>query len=152
MRIRSRKSKIDHEVRLKTSIREAIIQKLHLAIFFDQEKAYETTWSYGIMNDLHNKGLKNRLLNFIKAFFFGQEIPCPYWFTPIKYPKSRRGSPSGKYTVSNPLQQKINNITNSLNPAVVKFLFVDDIWITSSSKYIRRAERQLQQGISKINK
>ena len=40
---RSRRSTMDHVVRLETSIREAIIQKQHLlAIFFDLEKAYET--------------------------------------------------------------------------------------------------------------
>ena len=43
---------MDHVVRLETAIREAIIQKQHLlAIFFELEKAYETTWRYGIMND-----------------------------------------------------------------------------------------------------
>ena len=62
---------MNHVVRLETSIREAIIQKQHLvAIFFDLEKAYKTTWRYGIMNDLHNMGFKARLPTFIKAFFF----------------------------------------------------------------------------------
>ena len=66
---RSWRSTMDHVIRLETSIREAIIQKQHLlAIFFDLEKAYETTWRYGIMNDLLNIGLKGRLPNFIKSF------------------------------------------------------------------------------------
>ena len=47
---------------------------------------------------------------------------------------------------------KINNITNYLNPRVDKYLLVDDFCITSTSKYIRTAKRQLQQGINKINK
>ena len=99
---RSRRSKMDHVVRLETSIREAIIQKQHLiAIFFDLEKVHETIWKYGIMNDLHNMVLKGRLPNFIKTFL----SDCsPYWFNPIKHPKSR--SPSGEYTISNPLQDK----------------------------------------------
>ena len=60
---------MDHVVRLETSIREAIIQKQRLlAIFFDLEKAYETTWRYSIMNDLFNMGLKGRLPNCIKSF------------------------------------------------------------------------------------
>ena len=43
----------DHLVRLKTFIREAFIKKEHLvAVFFYLEKAYDTTWKYGIMNDL----------------------------------------------------------------------------------------------------
>ena len=37
-------------VRLETFIREAFIKKEHLVtIFFDLEKAYDTTWKYGII-------------------------------------------------------------------------------------------------------
>ena len=65
---RSQRSTMDHVVRLETSIREANIQRQHLiAVFFDLEKVYETSW-YGIMKDLHNMGLRGRLPNFIKAF------------------------------------------------------------------------------------
>ena len=44
---------------------------------------------------------------------------------------------------------KINSITNCLNPEVDKHLFVDDFCITSTSKYIRTAERHLLQGNNK---
>ena len=128
---RSWRSTRDQMVKLETSIWEAIIQKQHLvAIFFDLEKAYETTWRYCIMNDLHNMGLKGRLLSY-QSFSFGQEILSLYWFNPIKHPKSRRGSPSGEYTIN----IKINSITNCLNPGVDKYLFIDNFCITSTSKY-----------------
>ena len=78
------------------------IQKQHLvAIFFDIEKAYKTIWRYGITNDLHNMGLKGRLPNFIKAFLSDRKFRVCIGST-----LSRRGSPSGKYTISNPLQHK----------------------------------------------
>ena len=49
---RHQRSTNDHLVRLETFIREAFIKKEHLvAVFFDLEKAYDTTWKYGIMND-----------------------------------------------------------------------------------------------------
>ena len=35
-------------------------------IYFDIEKAYDTTWKYGIIKDLKNMGLKGRLPIFIK--------------------------------------------------------------------------------------
>ena len=48
-------------IRLETFIREAFIRKQHLtAVFFDLEKAYDTTWKYGIMRDLHDLGLRGR--------------------------------------------------------------------------------------------
>ena len=34
-----------------------------VAVFFDLEKAYETTWKYGILRDLHEFGVKGRLAN-----------------------------------------------------------------------------------------
>ena len=47
----------DHLVRLETFIRDAFIKKEHaVAIFFDLEKEYDTTWKYGIMKDLHKLG------------------------------------------------------------------------------------------------
>ena len=39
-----------------------------IVIFFDLEKAYERTWKYGIMKDLHNAGLRGRLPCFIEGF------------------------------------------------------------------------------------
>ena len=37
-------------------------------LFFDLESAYDTTWKYGIMNDLHDFRIRGRLAYFISAF------------------------------------------------------------------------------------
>jgi len=43
---------------LETFVREAFIRKQHaIAVFFDLEKVYYTTWKYGIMQDVFNAGL-----------------------------------------------------------------------------------------------
>ena len=56
---RHQRSTNDHLVRLETIIREAYIKKEHLdSVFFDLEKAFDTTWKYGIMKDVHDIGLK----------------------------------------------------------------------------------------------
>ena len=40
-------------------MRESFIQGHHgVAVFYDLEKAYDTTWKYGIMKDLHSAGIK----------------------------------------------------------------------------------------------
>ncbi|KAG1681093.1 Atrial natriuretic peptide receptor 2 [Nymphon striatum] len=55
------RSTVDHLVRFETLVREAFIRREHLAaVFFDLEKAYETTWKYGILRDLFNSGLRGR--------------------------------------------------------------------------------------------
>ena len=39
-----------------------------MAVFFDLEKAYDTTWKYGIVKDLKNLGLEGRMPIFIQNF------------------------------------------------------------------------------------
>ena len=54
---RSDRSTTDNLVRLGTFIHEAFIKKEHVvAVFFDLEKAYDTTWRYGILKDIHKLG------------------------------------------------------------------------------------------------
>ena len=62
-------STTDHLVRLESFVREAFVQRQHaVGVFFDLEKAYESTWKIGIMGDLHNAGLRGRLPLFIESF------------------------------------------------------------------------------------
>jgi len=57
-RFHKNRSITDHLVRLETFVHEAFNQRQHaVAVFFDLEKAYDTTWKYGIMRDLHRAGL-----------------------------------------------------------------------------------------------
>ena len=47
---RKNHSTLDHLVRFETFIRNAFIKKEHvLTIFFDLEKAYNTSWKHGIL-------------------------------------------------------------------------------------------------------
>ena len=63
---RSRRSMVDHIVRLETFCREAFIHNQHLvSVFFDLEKAYDTTWKSGIMKDLHGFGIRGYFPDFI---------------------------------------------------------------------------------------
>ena len=72
---RSERSTNDNLVRLETFIRDAFIKKEHVvAVFFDLEKAYDTTWKYGILRDLHEVGVKGRLATFIESFLVERSI------------------------------------------------------------------------------
>ena len=66
---RRRRSTVDSLVTLETSIRDAFVGRKHLvSIFFDLEKAYDTTWKHGILLDLYKTGLRGRLPMFICDF------------------------------------------------------------------------------------
>ena len=63
---RKNHSTIDHLIRLESTVRNAFINKQHVvAIFFDLEKAYDTTWKSGILSDLHELGFRGRLPLFL---------------------------------------------------------------------------------------
>ena len=67
--IRTNYSTNDHLIRLESFILDAFIKKEHcVSIFFNLEKAYDTTWKYGIMKGLHDIGPRGRLPNFISNF------------------------------------------------------------------------------------
>ena len=66
---RRRRSTVDNLLTLETSIRDAFVGGKHLvSIFFDLEKAYDTTWKHGILLDLYKTGLHGRLSMFICDF------------------------------------------------------------------------------------
>ena len=59
---RRSRSTVDNLVTLETLIRDAFVCRKHLvSIFFDLEKAYDTTWKHGILLDLYKTGLRVRL-------------------------------------------------------------------------------------------
>ena len=60
---RSDRSITDNLIRLETFIREIFIKKEHVvAVFFDLEHAYDTTWRYRILKDIHKLGLHENFL------------------------------------------------------------------------------------------
>ncbi|GFS12585.1 RNA-directed DNA polymerase from mobile element jockey [Elysia marginata] len=62
-------STLDHLIRFESGIREAFARKKQvLAVFFDLEKAYDTTWKHGILMDLHDSNFRGRLPTFIQNF------------------------------------------------------------------------------------
>ena len=72
---RNNDSTSDYLVRIGSFIRIAFVKKEHLvAIYFDLEKAYDTTWKYGIMKDFHDIGLRGLLPNFLSNSSFNVRI------------------------------------------------------------------------------
>ena len=77
---RRRRSTVDNLVTLETSIRDAFVVRKHLvSIFFDLEKAYDTTWKHGILLDLYKTGLRGRLPMFICDFLSDRYFKVRVW-------------------------------------------------------------------------
>ena len=150
---RSKRSTVDHLVRLETFVREAFIPKEHItAVFFDLEKAYDTTWKYGIMCDLSDFGLKGRLLNFSDNFLSNRNFKVRVGTTLSDLQGQEEGVPQGSILSVTLFCIKINNIVKALNQGVDCSLYVDEFLICYKSRHMHTIERQLQQSFNKIQK
>ena len=148
---RSERSTNDNLIRLETFIRDAFIKKEHVvAVFFDLEKAYDTTWRYGILRDLHELGLKGRLPVFIKSFLADRRMQVRVGSTLSDQFEQAQGVPQGSILSTTLFNIKINNIVNCLDPKTEGSLYVDDFCICYRSKSMRTIERHLQQCLNKI--
>ena len=64
---RKNRSTFDHIVRFESYLREAFVRQSHtVAVFFDIDKAYDTTWKHGILQDLQKCILKVIYLTSLK--------------------------------------------------------------------------------------
>ena len=148
---RSESSTNDHLIRLETFIRDAFVNREHVvAVFFDLEKAYDTTWRYGILKDLHDLGLKGRLPMFIQSFLEDRTIQVRVGSTLSDLNDQEQGVPQGSILSTTLFNIKINNIVTCLNSKTDGSLYVDDFGICYRSKNMRTIERHLQQCINRI--
>ena len=117
---RSKRSTVDHLVSFKTFVREAFIKKEHLtAVFFDLDKAYDTTWKYGIMHDLNDFGLKGRLPISIDNFLSNRNFKVRVGTTLSDVQSQEEGVPQGSILSVPLLSININDIINVLNQGLI---------------------------------
>ena len=114
------------------------------------EKAYDTTWRYGILKDLHNFGLKGRLPNFIKSFLEDRTIQVRVGSTLSDLYDQEQGVPQGAILSTTLFNVKLNDIINCLDYKTDSSLYVDDFCICFRSKNMRTIERHLQQCLNRI--
>ena len=113
---RSNRSTVDHLVRPETIIRDAFIQNQHLvAVFFDLQKAYDTTWKHGILQDLHDMGLRGNLPIFFTSIWWGStRLQCIYYLRRILISRpprvcrrfKRRSCPMWPWNLTDDLEKK----------------------------------------------
>jgi potassium voltage-gated channel Eag-related subfamily H protein 8 len=66
---RKQRNTTDQLISFESFVREGFVHREHVvSVFFDLEKAYDTTWTYGILRDLHKCGLRGRLPELVAGF------------------------------------------------------------------------------------
>ena len=121
---RSDRSTTDSLVRLETFIRDAYIKRG--LVFFDLEKAYDTTWRYGILKDIHRLGLRGRLPTFIENFLADRTMQVKVGSSLSDYYDQEEGVPQGGVLSTTLFNIKINDIVKCLGNLTDCSLYVDD--------------------------
>ena len=149
---RRNRSTMDHLVRLESFIRNAFIRGEHMvAVFFDLEKAFDTTWKNGILRDLHKMGLRGYLPQFIEQFLENRSFQVKVGSHLSDTQTQEEGVPQG--SVLSPLlfEIKMDSIVRELSNGIDGSLFVDDFSILYKTKgSIDTIERQLQLQLNKL--
>ena len=131
---RSRRSTVDHLVRFETFCREA----------------YDKTWKYVIMKDLHGFGLRGRLPNFISNFLKDRSFKVRVGSTFSDSHPQEMGVPQGSILSVTLFSVKINSIIQCLKPGVDCSLYVDDFQICYRSSNMSIIKRRLQLCLNKL--
>src|SRR6056300_464138 len=148
---RKNRSTVDQIIRLETWVREALIKREHVvSIFFDLEKAYDTTWKYGILRDLHDVGLRGRMPTFISNFLSDRKFSVRIGTILSNLYEQEEGVPQGSILSVTLFSFKINSIVDCLAPGMNCSLYVDDFLVCYQSKHMHTVERQLQQCLNRL--
>jgi hypothetical protein len=121
-----------------------------VSIFFDLEKAYDTTWKYGILKDIFDMRLKGKLFTFISNFLSDREFNVRVNSTYSDIQEQEIGVPQGSILSVTLLGIQINSLAKVLNDNIEGSLYVDDFLICYRGKNINIIERQLQLCLNKI--
>ena len=144
---------LDHLVRLETFIREAFVHRQHcVSVFFDLQKAYDTTWRYGILRDLYTYGVRGRMLRCIQSFLTERTFQVRLGSTLSDVFCQENGVPQGGVLSVTLFAVKINGLAKVIPPSVSYSLYVDDVQISVSSCNLSSCERQLQLAINRMSK
>ena len=112
-----------------------------LAIFFDLEKAYDTTWKFGILSDLYDLDFRGRLPTFIDRFLSHRLFQVRAGSALSDTYEQEMGVPQGSILSPVLFSLEINNIVKSVSKGSEASLFVDDIALCIRAKFLPHAQR-----------
>ena len=149
---RKHRSTTDHLVSLERYVRDAFAQKQQaVGLFFDLEKAYETTWQYGIIRDLHRIGLRGRLPVFVSEYLRDRRIRVRIGNTLSDEFYPEEGVPTCGVLALTCFGLNINELPSLIPMDIFRTLFVDDLAICVRGRSLDTIERHLQQAVNARN-
>ena len=149
---RKMRSTTDALVRLETAIRGAFEAKHHmLAVFFDLEKAYDTTWKHGVLTKLYDIGLRGALPTFIRGFLADRKFRVRVGGSYSDLMTQLEGVPQGSVLSVTLFAIAINDIVSQVLGGVNCSLYVDDFTLYSSGGSLQVVQDRLQSAINRVD-
>ena len=150
---RKMKSTTDALVRLSSDILTAFEQRNSvLCVFFDIEKAYDTTWKHGILEEIHGFGIRGSLPIFLKNFLAYRRFVVKVGNSVSREHIQEQGVPQGSVLSCTLFSVAINGILKTLPATVQASLYVDDFMLYVTGKHLPSLERRLQVAINNVEK
>ncbi|XP_046684704.1 uncharacterized protein LOC124370463 [Homalodisca vitripennis] len=129
-------------VSLETTIRDAFLERKQVvAVFFNLEKAYDTSWRRGIINTFQAWGVSGNMLAFIQGFMSDRTIQVRLVTNLSSTTNLENGVPQGSVLSCTLFAVAINGITACVSRPVRCSLFVDDFAVYVSARRLATAER-----------
>ena len=148
---RQHRSTVDALMQLTSHIEEGFRNKKHTtAVFFDLEKAYDTVWRAGILNNLYDIGLRGNLPIFIENFLSAREFCVRVGASHSDFVHQNEGLPQGSVLSVTCFALAINDIPKQLSAGVQGALYVDDFAIFTSAVNLSHSNRIIQTSINKL--
>ncbi|KAK3893021.1 hypothetical protein Pcinc_003200 [Petrolisthes cinctipes] len=147
------RSTTDALFRLEAAACEAFARHQHLVcVFFDLEKAYDTTWQYGILQQLHLYGLRGRLPRFLKEFLSGRSFSVRVGTTHSASVAQEEGFPQVSALSVILFAVAINAIASSLPDGIANSMYVDDLAVWFAASRMSVAERRMQLALDRVSR
>ena len=147
---RRNRGTIDALVRLQNHIKHSRDRGEHtLCIFFDMHKAYDTTWRWGILKCLYEKGIRGNMALFCREFLKERlfRVRSGNQFSTLR--AQCQGVPQGSVLSCTLFILALNDITANMPQGVQASLYVDDLMLFASSRFLPALSRCVQTAISR---
>ena len=150
---RPKSSTVDHLIRLEHNIKKSFVLGEHfVSVFFDLEKAYDQTWRYGILRDMHSMGLRGLIPKFISEFLKHRTFKIKLQNHLSESFTQDMGIPQGSVLSVLLFAIKINSIVKVI-PVDTRYhisLFVDDFQLAYRHADINIVQKKMQIAVNSI--
>lgn len=148
---RNGRSTNDQILKITNEIQIAFNNNQHLlAIFFDIEKAYDTTWKRYIVQMLQECKLNGNILHFVTNFLHNRQFRVRVNDSLSDVKKLENGIPQGSTLSVTLFTLAINKISDNISCPIKISLFADDLTIYIKGSALDASKRLLQEALKKL--